>query len=304
MVTGAVHVRHGLRVRWRKRVQMVRARALALGIAGVSGLFSLPAAATAAANAEGVAEAAPNAEESPPPGQSNPTDAEPLGDQPPRRERVLLPAERPYSPPPPAPNYGKLSGVLFRPWGVALGMGGGGLYLKDEAASRVSAGSGAAFTMDGRFAFLHALWVSAGFGVGGASDNAQFSEEACSILEGECGSYESSVSVLTLNAKAGALLRTFIPISDWALQTTFVAGVGHRGVWYTRQIANCGDCTSQDLDIDGGYLLSPEIDLSFTSNGDGRDRIAGALGLRFEYEYFLAGDLQSAFWIKLHLEVL
>ena len=131
-----------------------------------------------------------------------------------------------------------------------------------------------------------------------------FRERACPILGGSCENLESTVSGTTLFAKGGLVFRVFVPVGDDALQLAFLGGFGHRGLNLHRKIPKCSDCTSKTLNIDGGTYLSPEIDLSWASNEHGKSRLAGAFGIKCEYEHHLKGDIGSALWFSLFVEVM
>jgi hypothetical protein len=193
----------------------------------------------------------------------------------------------------------KLSGFVFRPFAVAMGLGGGGLVLPEEVHARELVGGVGAGQFDFRVAFLYALFVDMGFALGNPADHGSFSEIACPQFGGECDSYDSSIAGVMPFIKTGLLQRLFLPLGRNAWQATFVAGVGHRGISLTRSIENCVDCTSQDLNVNGGYFVSPELDLSYAVNDPG---VVLALGLKLEYEHYLSGDIRSGTWLSAFVE--
>ena len=215
----------------------------------------------------------------------------------PRREEP--PAEDPPAAVKKPPR--KLSGFVFRPFAVAMGLGGGGIVLPEAIHARELVGGVGAPQFDLRLVFLYSLFVDVGISSGSAPDHGSFSEVACWDIGGGCGSYTSSISAVMPFAKTGLLQRVFAPTPRNAWQATFVAGVGHRGITLTRAIENCVDCTSHDLDVHGGYFVSPEFDLSYTVNDPD---VCIALGLKLEYEHYLSGDISSATWVSAFVEFL
>jgi hypothetical protein len=201
--------------------------------------------------------------------------------------------------------YAALSGFMLRPWAAALSMGGGAFWPKDVASEREGVGAGLGMSLYGRAAFLYVLFVDAGFTAGSASDQATFRETTCDYFSGEdCSSSKSGVSAGTLSTKVGLIGRFFFPMAGETWQVAALGAIGHRGVYLERSIDGCKDCTTHDLKIDGGAFLSPELDLSYASNGQGASRLGGAIGLKLEYERYLRGDIASAFWASIFIEVL
>ena len=203
------------------------------------------------------------------------------------------------------PPYAPLSGFMLRPWAAALSLGAGAFWLNDDVSTREQVGTGYGGLFYLRVAFLYLLFVDAGFTPGGASDKAPFTERACDSFDGsDCENLKSSVGGTTLSTKVGLISRLFVPIDDMVFQAAFLGGIGHRGVYLTRGIDACSDCSEEDLAIDGGTFLSPELDISYASNENGASRVGGAFGLKFEYERYLNGDLASAFWISAFAEIM
>jgi hypothetical protein len=181
-----------------------------------------------------------------------------------------------------------------------MGLGGGGLVLPDEVHAREMIGGVGGGQVDLRVAFPYALFVDVGVASGHVADHGgSFREFACSNLGGACDSYESSISAVMPFVKTGLLQRLFVPHGGNAWQATFVGGVGYRGITLTREIENCVDCTSQDLNVNGGYFVSPELDLSYAVNDPSVDF---ALGLKLDYEHYLSGDIRSAVWLNAFVE--
>jgi len=207
--------------------------------------------------------------------------------------------------PTPIKRYPPLSGFMLRPWSAAVSIGGGAFWLKDVPSEREGAGTGLGGVLSLRASFLYLLFVDTGFAAGSASDKAPFRETTCDYFSGsDCSSSKSSVSGGSLSAKAGLIGRFFFPMAGSTWQAAFLGAIGHRGMYLERSIDGCQDCSTKDLTIDGGAFLSPEIDLSYASNNDGSTALGGAVGLKLEYERYLGGDLVSAFWMSIFLEVL
>lgn len=195
---------------------------------------------------------------------------------------------------------GKLSGFEFRPVAIAMGLGGGGPVLHDNVEARERVGGVGGGQIDVRVAFPCALFVDVGIASGYAGDRGgSFHEVACSDFGGQCSSVESRISAVMPFFKTGLLQRLFIPQGRNAWQATLLGGIGYRGITLTREIENCVDCTTKTLDVNGGYFVSPELDLSYVVNDPD---VYCALGLKLDYEHYLRGDIQSAVWLSAFVE--
>jgi hypothetical protein len=202
-------------------------------------------------------------------------------------------------------RYPILSGVVPRPYAFSLALlGAGGFWLQDSVLAREKISSPIGIPMSLRVSFLYFLFVEGGFGVVQASDDGSFRERACPVFGGDCQDLESTVSGSTEWARGGVLFRAFVPLDDNALQLAFFGGIGRRGMHLTRKIPKCEDCSSLDLNVDGGTYVSPELDVSWASNEHGKSRLGGAFGIKCEYEHYLNGDIRSALWVSAFLEVL
>lgn len=212
----------------------------------------------------------------------------------------------PYSSdlPPLETPYPRLSGLRSSPFGFSVALGGGAVQLPQALSDRERLGNPYGIGMSLRASFLSFIFVDAGFARLFAEDHASFSETACPILGGDCRNVTSGVGGGSLHIKGGPLLRVFVPAGKDAIQLAGAAGLGFRPVFLSRSIEKCDGCSEQDIHVDGGAFLSPELSISWATNGGGKDRLAGALGLRFEYDRYLSGDATSSFWVSAFAEVM
>ncbi len=204
-----------------------------------------------------------------------------------------------------APPFPPFDGFMLRSFSVALGLGGGGLQLDRGAAQQTGSGNPWQLGLGLRVGFLSLLFVDGGFSVGVGRDHRPMTGTLCRLIDPtDCFTAKTQIDATTAYIKGGLTLRYFFPIgAGWTIQTALLPGVGYRGAWLGRKLM-CTGCPSESLAVDGGMMLSPELDISLASNEDGASKLGGAFGLRFEYEYFPKADLASTFWIKALIEIL
>ena len=114
------------------------------------------------------------------------------------------------------------------------------------------------------------------------SDNESFSQTTRDTF-GDVDDSDSSADALTLYGEAGYSFPFGSGFSfDLAAGVEVITGS-------KRSIANCRDCRSEDIEIDGGFYIAPE--LSYTNNGKYKFSLS--------YQNYLSGDLESGIALTL-----
>jgi len=202
-------------------------------------------------------------------------------------------------PPPRKPPFHFLSLDTFYFW---FGLHGGYAWLHSAEAARTHIGqSGATFygTIGIGLFDLVTLGGSAGWIY--LKDHAAFEEEVEVIL-GDTSQTSATSSVKALNTSVEVGLRSPNFCLDEAVADTCFAihaftNFGHAWTSAVRSIDDCGDCTSQDLDLADGGFLEPGLAIGLPSRNAGID-LRGSFRQYFG-EAAMANELRIGFALML-----
>ena len=155
------------------------------------------------------------------------------------------------------------------------------LLLDDEAATREGVGDdGFAFGIFGEYRPATHVGLSLGFGGVFLDDQEQFEQQV--LIENVFDDDEISTESSDVFGFYGvAEVTGWLPLG--AEDTVQLGGaVGYKYISVDREISNCRNCREEDVDLDGGVYLSPQVLLNFP-------HVAVSLG----YEFFLSGDVEG-----------
>jgi len=164
-------------------------------------------------------------------------------------------------------------------------------YVTFDSDSMEQQGLGdSAFGVDIKGAYQFSPILAAGFGLGVLRfrDKEEFSQDVVvtNIFGSETDTLTSSATAITLFAE----LNYQIPSTS---SVRFRLGAGYGGVTGAdRDIENCSNCRSEDLDIEGGAYLTAKA-LFNTYNSE-------RLGYGISVRQYLSGDMSNniSFWLE------